>query len=567
MFLSMINSTKFDSQSHPDTDKANVLAYQVEQLYASALPALVATIINAFILSVVLWLVIDQSIIIGWLITVIFVSLLRSAIVFRYKKSQPKENVTYWYRLFFIGTFFSSLLWGLSPLFLFPESDIARQVFLAFVIGGMVAGSLTTLSHIKILIYTYLSVTLIPVLLRFYISDSELGLSMGVMLTLYFIMMLIAARRTHNNILQNIYLHLENIERERSLQQSEHKYQTILDTATDAFFLHDLNGKFIDVNQEACTSLGYTRNELLSMSVSDVVKQSEKISYNNVLQKLIQGDAVREEGIHQCKDGSTFPVEVSIGLIKMNNEELFSVLARDITERQRIDNMKNEFISTVSHELRTPLTSIRGSLGLISGGAVGELPEQAKEMLQVAGNNTERLLLLINDILDIQKIKSGQMTFNFDCVDVMLCIEKALTDNAAFAEQYNVKFVITDKVDDAYVYADKARLSQVMANLMSNAAKFSNQGDSVEIGLTKNNDHYIISVTDHGSGIPEEFFDKLFDKFTQSDSSDTREKGGTGLGLNITKLIVEMHKGKIYFDSKVGSGTRFYIELPVYSLN
>jgi len=563
----MINSTKFDSQSHPDTDKANVLAYQVEQLYASALPALVATIINAFILSVVLWLVIDQSIILGWLIAVLFVSLLRSAVVFRYKKSQPIKNVTYWYRLFFIGTFFSSLLWGLSPLFLFPESDIARQVFLAFVIGGMVAGSLTTLSHIKILIYTYLSVTLIPVLLRFYISDSELGLSMGVMLTLYFIMMLIAARRTHNNILQNIYLHLENIERERSLQQSEHKYQTILDTATDAFFLHDLNGKFIDVNQEACTSLGYTRNELLSMSVSDVVKQSEKISYNNVLQKLIQGDAVREEGIHQCKDGSTFPVEVSIGLIKMNNEELFSVLARDITERQRIDNMKNEFISTVSHELRTPLTSIRGSLGLISGGAVGELPEQANEMVQVAGNNTERLLLLINDILDIQKIESGQMTFNFDCVDLMLCIEKALTDNAAFAEQYNVKFVITDQVDDAYVYADKARLSQVMANLMSNAAKFSHQGDSVEIGLTKNNHHYIISVADHGSGIPEEFFDKLFDKFTQSDSSDTREKGGTGLGLNITKLIVERHKGKIYFDSKVGSGTRFYIELPVYSLN
>jgi len=232
----MINSTKFNSHSHSDTDKANILAYQVEQLYASALPALVATIINASILSVVLWLVIDQNIILSWLIAVIFVSLVRSAVVFHYKKTQTTKDVAYWYRLFFIGTLISSFLWGLSPLLLFPESDIARQVFLAFVVGGMVAGSLTTLSHIKILIYTFLSATLIPLLLRFYISDSELALSMGVMLTLYFIMMLVAATRTHNNILQNIYLHLESIERERSLQQSEHKYQTILDTATDAFF-------------------------------------------------------------------------------------------------------------------------------------------------------------------------------------------------------------------------------------------------------------------------------------------------------------------------------------------
>jgi len=330
------------------------------------------------------------------------------------------------------------------------------------------------------------------------------------------------------------------------------------------FFLHDKKGRFIDVNQEACRSLGYSHKELLTMSVYDIVVDLDDDFFKIRLSQLNKGENIRHEGIHQRKNSSTFPVEVSIGIVEMNNEKLFSVLARDITERQRIDNIKNEFISTVNHELRTPLTSIRGSLGLISGGAVGEIPEQAKEMLQVAANNTERLLLLINDILDIQKIESGQMTFNFDCIDMMPFIDKALIDNAAFAEEYGVKFVIMDKLDGAKVYADIVRLSQVMANLMSNAAKFSTQGDTVQIGLTKNRHYYIISVTDHGSGIPESFYDKLFDKFTQSDSSDTRKKGGTGLGLSITKLIVERHKGKIHFDSKIGSGTTFYVVLPEY---
>ena len=563
----MINSTphltKLSRANHSNIEPGVVLSYQVEQLFGSALSALAATVINSLILVAVMWPVIDHTILFVWLSLQVVVSLMRGIVVYKYRKSHFKNDAAYWYQLFLIGLSFAYLLWGSASLLLFPETDIARQVFLAFVIGGMVAGSLTTLSHVKNLIYSFISISLIPLLLRFYFSHSDLGVAMGSMLSLYFIMMFVAATRMHNYIIQNIHLHLESIERERSLQQSEHKYQTIIETATDAYFLHDLHGSFIDVNEEACRSLGYSRDELLSMTVSDVMTPSKQSASKNMLDELIKHKNVREEGIHTRKDGSSFPVELSVGLIEFNNEKLFSVSARDITERQRIDNMKNEFISTVSHELRTPLTSIRGSLGLMNGGAVGELPEQAKEMLQLACNNTERLLLLINDILDIQKIESGEINCTKSNVEVMSCIDNILLDNAIYAEQYDVKLEVTDRIDDAIVFADQDRLTQILTNLLSNAIKFSNKGGIVEVGLTKDNTDYVISITDYGRGIPEEFYDKLFEKFTQSDSSDTREKGGTGLGLSITKLLVEMHNGKIEFKSKLGSGTTFYVYLPV----
>ncbi len=560
----MMPSTKFNSTNYPNVEPADVLSYQVGQLYGSALSALVATVVNALILTAVMWPVINHSVLFVWLAMQIIISLLRAILVFKYKSSRDKYDATLWYQLFVIGLSFSFVLWGSASIFLFPETDMARQVFLAFVIGGMVAGSLTTLSQVRYLIYTFISISLIPLLFRFYLSHAELGIAMGTMLLLYFMMMIVAATRMHNYIMQNIYLHLESIEREHTLQHSEHKYQTIIDTATDAYFLHDLDGRFIDVNQEACRSLGYTRDELLSMSVSDVSTPSTQMPTENLLQELAKRKNIRNERIYQSKDGRTFPVEVSIGLVEFNNEKLFSVSARDITERQRIDNMKNEFISTVSHELRTPLTSIRGSLGLISGGAVGELPEQAKEMLKLASNNTERLLLLINDILDIQKIESGLLSCTKSAVDIMRSLDKSLIDNSIYAEQFGVELVITNRVDNAIVDADQGRLSQILTNLLSNAIKFSKIGGTVEIGLIKQADNYIISVTDHGCGIPEEFYGKLYEKFTQSDSSDTREKGGTGLGLSITKLLVEMHNGRIEFTSKEGKGTTFFVYFPVH---
>ncbi|MBD3669594.1 MAG: response regulator [Gammaproteobacteria bacterium] len=238
---------------------------------------------------------------------------------------------------------------------------------------------------------------------------------------------------------------------------------------------------------------------------------------------------------------------------------------QDITERKRIEKMKDEFISTVSHELRTPLTSIMGSLGLVRNMLDSASPEKIENLLTIAHNNTERLLFLINDILDISKIESGRISFHFKPVDAVQLVNDAIANN----ESYNadIEFELVNPPANAvWVYADRDRLMQVITNLLSNAAKFSHPGGKVEVGISQIEDKVEIYVRDHGVGIPEAFRSSIFEKFTQADSSDTRHVGGTGLGLSISKTIIERHHGEIDFDSEVGKGTCFTITLPSHGL-
>jgi len=234
---------------------------------------------------------------------------------------------------------------------------------------------------------------------------------------------------------------------------------------------------------------------------------------------------------------------------------------QDITERKRVEKMKDEFISTVSHELRTPLTSIMGSLGLVRNMLDRAEPEKIANLLSIAHNNTERLLFLINDILDISKIESGRITFHFKPVDVVQMIDDAITNNESYKNDIHLEF--EHRPGQAlWVNADRDRVLQVLYNLLSNAAKFSRPGGRVEVGVCEQGKEVEIYVRDHGVGIPEEFHERIFEKFTQADSSDTRHTGGTGLGLSISKSIIERHHGTIHFESEPGVGTTFYISLP-----
>ena len=234
----------------------------------------------------------------------------------------------------------------------------------------------------------------------------------------------------------------------------------------------------------------------------------------------------------------------------------------DITERRRTERMKNEFISTVSHELRTPLTSIRGSLGLIVGGAVGELPAKAREMISIAHANSERLVRLINDILDIEKIESGRLQFDLRKQPIGELVAQALKDNTGYFQQYGAMPKLVDLAPGALVRVDGDRFIQVLNNLLSNAAKHTPPEGAVTVSLTRANGRVRLSVKDDGPGIPESFRSRIFGKFEQADSSDSRRKGGTGLGLSIAKAIVERLEGRIWFDSTEGAGTVFHVELP-----
>jgi signal transduction histidine kinase len=236
-------------------------------------------------------------------------------------------------------------------------------------------------------------------------------------------------------------------------------------------------------------------------------------------------------------------------------------LAQDVTERIRVDQMKRDFVSIVSHELRTPLTAIRGALGLILGGATGKAPEKMNDLIKIADDNTQRLLHIINDILDIDKIESGVLEYHFSNVPVMPLLEKAVTNNNSYAQQYDVNLKITQRLE-ACINVDSNRIMQVLDNLVSNAIKFSPKGEEVELSVTHHNNNIRISVRDHGPGIPKDFQDKLFDKFTQADFSNTRGANGAGLGLNIAKAVIEHHNGQIGFITDKDEGTTFHFDLP-----
>lgn len=234
-------------------------------------------------------------------------------------------------------------------------------------------------------------------------------------------------------------------------------------------------------------------------------------------------------------------------------------------ERDRVQaayEVKSQFVSVVSHELRTPLTSINGALGLLRTGAYDNDPVKARNILEIAQKNSVRLSALINDLLDLQKLESGQMSYDFDEIDLPALIAECVESIGSFAQTYGIEIAYTPPPADIFIRADRDRLHQVLDNLLSNAVKFSRRGERVEVRVSAAGGRARVEVQDHGIGIPPDSREKVFGKFTQVDSSDRRSHGGTGLGLCIAQEIMTAHRGSIDYTSKLGEGTTFTIDFP-----
>ncbi|GHF56901.1 sensor histidine kinase [Seohaeicola zhoushanensis] len=261
-----------------------------------------------------------------------------------------------------------------------------------------------------------------------------------------------------------------------------------------------------------------------------------------------------------------FIVDCSFVFLRNYRKNLRQIeVLREEHERTKVAyRAKSQFVSVVSHELRTPLTSIKGSLDLINTGILGPIPDQFQSVLRIAGRNAERLSDLINDILDLQKIEAGEITYRFIQIDVQDLVLEAVEANKGFADKMDIT-LLTDAEEGKplLIRGDERRLMQVMSNMISNALKFSHAGDTVQVRYKQIGDKVRIEVEDQGVGIPENSRDKVFGKFTQVDSTDQRAFGGTGLGMNISKKIIEQHDGQIDYDSQVGVGTTFFIELKI----
>ncbi|WP_028023782.1 PAS domain S-box protein [Enterovibrio calviensis] len=356
------------------------------------------------------------------------------------------------------------------------------------------------------------------------------------------------------------------VEAERQSGQSQ--LAAIVETVIDCIITIDDSGHIATFNPAAEGLFGYYAEEVIGKNVKLLMPEALASQHDTYLANYLGGKPAKiigsgREIVAMRKDGSTFPAELSVSQMNVLGKRMFTGIIRDITARKQEQDMKNEFVATVSHELRTPLTSIRGSLGLVLGKFGDDIPTKGKKMLTIALRNSERLTLLINDILDIEKLESGQMTFQFSRNNLNAIIRRSVDDMDGYAKQHHVSLVYINEIQDAYINVDSSRLQQVIANLLSNAIKYSPAYSQVTITLLRVDTEFRVEVTDVGSGIPAEFHNDIFERFSQADSSATRRVGGTGLGLSITRAIINGHKGSIDFFSVLGEGSTFFFTLPI----
>lgn len=353
----------------------------------------------------------------------------------------------------------------------------------------------------------------------------------------------------------------EQLRAEHALKRSQARLRTILTGAPIVLFSLDREGVLTVVEGMGGAGTGFVTEDLVGSSIYEAYRHMPDLL--EVIREALRG---REGVVTQWVGHLAFEIRCSPIL---RRERVVGVVgvATDVTERLRAQRMKDEFVSIVSHELRTPLTSIRGSLGLLEGGVAGELPAKARELVRIARTNSDRLIRLINDILDLDKMEAGRLELQRETIELGPLVDAVVTEMSGYAEAAGVA-VDVDVRPCPPIHGDRDRLAQVLVNLVSNAIKFSPEGEHVLVRVQASpsaaSGRVRLSVTDHGPGIARADVPKLFQKFHQLDASDARRRGGSGLGLVIAKTLVEAHHGHIGVDSEVGRGSTFHVELPAH---
>jgi PAS domain S-box-containing protein len=346
--------------------------------------------------------------------------------------------------------------------------------------------------------------------------------------------------------------------------------QLILDAAADGIMGFDVNGVLTFMNPGAEGLLGWSRKEMVGRRLHDFAHRGPDGQPCDI--RTCTSSRERRSGVVLLgtdtfwrKDGTSFPVEYSSMPIsdEAESEQGFVVTFRDTTERRAIERLKDEFVSTVSHELRTPLTSIRGALGLLSSGMLGPVPEKGLRMLQIAVTNTDRLVRLINDILDLERIDSGKIELTRVAVTAEDLMTEAVDGVSSMAAAADVEIRIGQEAIHTVLSVDRDRILQTLTNLLSNAIKFSPRGTVVSLSAESKGGTFTFAVADHGRGVPPEKRELIFERFKQVDASDSRDKGGSGLGLAICRSIVNAHGGVIWVESAPGDGSVFQFTVPL----
>jgi PAS domain S-box-containing protein len=354
---------------------------------------------------------------------------------------------------------------------------------------------------------------------------------------------------------------------DQSLRISLDQFRSVFENSPIGKTIVSLDGTFTIVNPALCELLGYSGQQLEKMRFQDVVHPEELEADLMQFYRMVTGEIphIQDERRFVHADGSVIWVHISVNSVNAVDEKPDHFIAQfvDITEQRRLHDMKSDFVATVSHELRTPLTSILGAVDLLSATISADLPDQAQRLLSIAKDNGNRLKSLINDILDFEKFSAGKMQLSTSPHKVSNLVESAILANMNTTERYGIPFNFVNPESPVVACVDSERFRQVMTNLLTNAAKFSNEDCAVDISIDTLDEFVRVSVANTGQGISDTFRNQIFAPFSQADPSDTRARDGSGLGLHISKLIVEQTGGQIGYDSVPMGKTTFWFTVPI----
>ncbi|MDH5182744.1 MAG: ATP-binding protein [Gammaproteobacteria bacterium] len=564
----MLKSSTHSTSKEGAIDQDKVLIELAKMLFKASPLSIWGTYMGIGFVYLVLQPVAETSELLIW--TLSFTAMNTGRLVHSIYRFRHKNSLNYkvWVTEFSVIAFIAACFWGSASIYLFPVGEPIYQLMLAFVLVTTSAIAITNISMILYVILPYIVITLTPLIIRFAISEHEAMSVSAIMVSLSMLLLLGGAYRSHKNIYETISLRIQEQNNAQKLKASQSRLSLHVQQTPLAVIEMDTNMTITQWNESAEMIFGYRHSEAIGRNISELlVPENARKKVDLIVENL----ASQNGGTHNInnnitKSGTTIlcewfntPLVDEYGVVVG-----FASLAQDITERSRIEKMKDEFISIVSHELRTPLTSLRGSLGLVIGGMTGEIPDKAKEFLSMAEKNAERLTLLINDILDIQAIKSGQLSFDMHNIELADILQTAIDENMNFAKQSAISIKLSDINQALPVHVDASRIQQVLDNLISNAIKFSPDNDVITVSTTVKDKQVVVSVCDNGPGVTEAFQPSLFDKFTQGEESSTRNFSGSGLGLSIAKGIIEQHGGSITYQRSASGGSCFSFKLALF---
>jgi PAS domain S-box-containing protein len=570
-------------------DPRFVLADRVEQLYSQMPLAIVATAVISILAAYELREGRYAEIVYFWAGLVLLLTVARTGLFFGYRRAPDKlAEAAQWLRWLGISALATGATWGFAGAVFFPSHTDEQQVFLAFLLALLVGGGIPIYAVSWPIYAAYAAGILFPFTYVLATFGNKLFAEIALIVPAFYVVNVGIAYRL-NRIFNSGYrlrhaygkltedytalnqrleqqLH-ELEEARRQVEASGLKLAQFAERSPIAVFEFDPQGRVLSMNPAAETLFGFSSRELVGRAGVDLLFPAEaKSDVAERWRKLLQS---REPLLglrltNTRRDSAEITCEWSLTPLVNPEQRVISIIVqgRDVTQQLEAERMKQEFTSTLSHELRTPLTSIIGSLQLINSGVLGDIDKDVLELTTIAERNGQRLLDLINDILDVEKIESGKLTLFPETLELGELIAESLTLNRGFADRFKVRLATVGELPAVKVSADRKRLLQVMTNLLSNAAKFSPEGATVDVAMETVDGNVRVGVNDSGPGIPESFRSRIFGRFAQADMSHTRQKGGTGLGLAICKRLLEMMGGRIGFADRAGGGTTFWFELP-----